>query len=278
MAGIITSRQWRKNGFLPYAILAVLLPQGASAEDADSKAASTWVVTLGASVEQGPDYPGASHHGLSYTPSFDIRRLSDPDEYSPPDDNISLDVVNLGNFSAGPVIGFRDSRSPSDDRRLAGLQRINWDVDAGLAARYWIVPDRARAHVELRQAVSNDSGFVADLGLDYFHPLSEDLVISAGVRASLANGAYMQRYFGVSAADAARNGTVASFDADPGLKSVGFVVSASYAITPEWTAQVYDRFDRLTGDAANSPITSTFGNPNQNVIGISLSKSFNINF
>lgn len=269
---------WRKTALLQCASLALLLPQIAHADDATSTDNSTWVVTLGANAEYGPSYPGSNHRDFSYMPSFDYRRLGDAEEYSPPDDGVGVDLISFGNFSVGPVIGFRDSRSPSDDKRLDGLRRIHWDVDAGISATFWIEPNRLRLHGELRHAISNGSGLIADLGVDYFQPLTEQLVVSAGLRASLANDTYMQSYFGINATDAARNGTLSKFDADAGLKSVGLVVSASFAITPEWTLEVYDRFDRLTGDASKSPITSDLGSRNQNIIGISLTKAFNITF
>lgn len=278
MAGSSIGNRWQQGTLFPCAFLAFLAPHVVHAEDAAPASKPTWIVTLGADVEYGPSYPGSRHRDFSYMPSFDYHRFGQTEEYSPPDDSFGIDLINIGNLSVGPVINLRDGRSPSDDRRLEGLRRIHWGVDAGVSATYWIMPDRLRAHGELRQAISNGSGLVADLGLDVFQPLTERLVVSAGARASLANGAYMQRYFGVSAADSARNGSLPSFNADAGLKSVGLVFSASYAITPDWTFEMYDRFDRLTGDASRSPITSDIGSRNQNIIGISLTKSFNVHF
>jgi len=237
----------------------------------------TWIVTLGGSVEYGPRFPGADRYGFSAMPSFDIRRFGEPDENSAPDDNIDYSVVDLNGFELGPVLGFRDGRSQSDDGRLKGLDTINWDVDVGIFAQYWIVPNRFRLRTEVRQAISNGSGLVADFGADWFQPVSDKWILSAGPRVSFGNDAYMHRYFSVSPFEAARSGTLPSFDASAGLKSVGFVASASYALTPTWTFQVYDRFDRLVGDAADSPI-SAIGSANQNVIGVSLSKAFNISF
>jgi len=88
----------------------------------------------------------------------------------------------------------------------------------------------------------------------------------------------MREYFGISSSEALQNGALSSFDAKGGLKSVGFTVSAAYDVTPTITLQIYDRFDRLTGDAADSPITSKLGSENQNVIGISLAKAFSVSF
>lgn len=254
------------------------------AQAADNSAVSgdntspTWIVTLGASVEYGPKFPGSKHDGFSAMPSFDFRRFNEPNENSAPDDNLDYGLVDIGGFEAGPVLGFRDSRSQSDDDRLQGIHSVHWGVDAGLFAQYWAIPNQLRFRTEIRQAVSNGSGLVVDLGADWFQPFGEKWLLSAGPRASFGNGAYMRKYFGISAQEAAQNGRLPAFDAGSGFKSIGFTVSAAYQVTPTWTLQLYDRFDRLTGDAADSPITSKLGDKNQNVIGISLSKAFNVSF
>lgn len=145
-------------------------------------------------------------------------------------------------------------------------------------AQYWALPDQLRFRTEARQAVSNGSGLELDLGLDWFQPMNENWTLSVGPRASYGNGAFMRRYFSVTPAEAARNGNLASFDASSGFKSVGLSVSATYDFSPTWSLQVYDRFDRLVGDSAASPITSDLGRRNQNIIGVSLSKSFSVSF
>ena len=258
-----------------------LMSQDASAADArsaDGADSSAFIISLGGSVEYGPKYPGSKDKGISVLPSFDVRRFGEPDENSAPDDSISYGLVDLGGIEIGPALGFRDSRSKSDNARLAGLHDVRWDADLGLFAQYWAIPDQLRFRAEARQAISNGSGLVIDVGTDWFQPLNEKWTLSFGPRASFGNRAFMRKYFAVSPEESNRNGQLPSFDANGGLKSVGLIASATYDITPTWSLQVYDRFDRLVGDAANSPITSDLGSRNQNIVGISVSKSFNVNF
>jgi len=263
------------------ALAAGVASQGALAADPQAQGSgdsSTFVITLGGNVEYGPKYPGSKDGGFSALPSFDIRRFDEPDENSAPDDSISYGLVDLGGVEVGPALGFRDSRSQSDDERLAGLHNVRWDVDLGLFAQYWAIPNRLRLRTEARQAISNGSGLVVDLGADWFQPLGEKWTLSVGPRASYGNEAFMRNYFAVTPEEAARSGSLSAFGASGGLKSVGFTVSATYDFNPTWSLQLYDRFDRLVGNAAGSPLTSDLGSRNQNVIGISLSKSFNVNF
>lgn len=279
-AGVIL-RRWGPKAFL--GVIAIFVhAKTASASDNQmggvSPDAPAWIITIGGSAEYGPVYPGSSKNGLSGLPSFDIRRFGEPDENSAPDDNLDYSLIDLGRFEAGPVLGLRDRRSISDDTRLGGLHTIDWGVDLGVFAQYWLVPDTLRLRTEVRQALSNGSGLAVDIGADWFIQPAEGWTFSMGPRLSFGNGRYMKQYFSVSDAEAAANGNVDPFQANGGLKSVGATISATYDITPSWSIQVYDRFDRLVGDAADSPVTRKFGSASQNIIGVSLSKSFAVRF
>lgn len=256
--------------------IAVATP--ALADDPSTDGKSGFVVTLGGNVEYAPSYPGSSHQSLGAIPSFDIRRMDEPDENSAPDDNIDYSLFDAENFEAGPVLGFRDRRSVVDDERLGGLRKIEWSPDFGIFAQHWLVPDKLRLRTEVRQALFNESGIVADFGADWYMQLTDDLTISVGPRLSAGSSRYMKTYFSVSDAEAASNGAVTAFQASGGLQSAGLTIAASYQVTPTITMGVYNRFDRLLGDAADSSITQAFGRENQNTIGVSLTKSFQVSF
>jgi len=246
-------------------------------EDAAS-AKSQWIVTLGGSVEYGPSYEGSKHLSVSGMPSFDVRRLGDAAEYSAPDDNIDYGLFDIGGVEIGPVVGLRGGRSPLDESDLQGLRRVHWNFDAGVYMQYWPIEDRLRVRAETRQALWGDDGLLADLYLDWFQPLGDRWLLSAGPRLSLADSTYMRNNFGVSATEAASNGRVDAFGASGGVKSIGFTAAATYTLSPAWSVQVYDKYSRLVGDAADSPITSKIGSADQNVIGFALNHSFQIGF
>lgn len=103
-------------------------------------------------------------------------------------------------------MGFRDRRSVVDDERFGGLRKIEWSPDFGIFAQHWLVPDKLRLWTEVRQAVFNDSGIVADFGADWFMQLIDDLTISVGPRLSAGSSRYMKIYLSVSDAEAASNG------------------------------------------------------------------------
>ena len=127
--------------------------------------------------------------------------------------------------------------------------RSNW-VSA-VAYRYdWI-----RGFVEVRQGFNGYSGQVADFGVDFIANPTEDLQLMVGPRASWGSADYMKTYFGVSAKEAAVPGSILEeYDADPGFNRLGVAATASYGITDTTTFHVRAGWDRLVGDAADSPI------------------------
>jgi outer membrane scaffolding protein for murein synthesis (MipA/OmpV family) len=250
-------------------------PQTKPSSDATARG---WVVTLGAGAEYGPSYQGATDQSFSFVPYLDIRRFGEPAEPDEPDDNFDLTLITLKGLEIGPVAGFRDGRSTSDDSALAGLNEFDWTIDAGIFAQYWIAPNRFRLRFEGRWGAGNNDGFLAEFFADYFQPVGPKLTLSAGPRMSFADSSYMHTNFGITPQESAANGSLPAFDIGGGIKSVGVLVAATYQFNDNWNVQVYDRYDRLVGDPADSPIVTQIGSPNQNRIGFILRRSFDIKF
>lgn len=265
-------------------VLAIAMAgHSALADDVNNNVGATsnnkaWIITLGASFEYGPNHPGARHSSVTVMPSFDIRRFGEAAENSAPDDSLDYTLFESQGFQIGPVLGLRDNRSSSASNGLSGVRRVNSSFEAGVFLQYWAIPNQLRFRSEIREALSNGSGLVVDVGSDWFQPVGDRWILSAGPRASFGSAASMHRYFSISPAESAANGTLSAYNASEGLKSVGATISATYAITPDWSVTFYDRFDRLVGDAASSPVTAKIGTPNQNIVGISLSKEFTVSF
>lgn len=241
-------------------------------------AAPQWIVTLGAGVALTPEFLGARHSHFTLMPSdAGVRRAGEPAGFSAPDDGFDLALYDNGPFSAGVSGGLRNGRSHKDDARLAGLHKVPSALDAGLFAEYWLIGDRLRSRVELRQALWGGGGLNARLSVDWVETYGK-FVLSAGPRASFGDARYMRQNFSITDAEAAANGTLPAFRAGAGFASVGATAALRYNVTPAIAVTVYDTYERLVGDAASSPITRELGSPNQNTVGVNLSYSFGVAF
>jgi outer membrane protein len=100
--------------------------------------------------------------------------------------------------------------------------------------------------------------------------------MTAGPRLSFADAEYMNTYFGVTPAEAASSGRNA-FEADGGLKSAGLGAKLRYEFGNDWGIEAAGSWDRLVGDAADSPIVAT-GSQDQFSARIGIFRTFNIGF
>jgi outer membrane protein len=67
-----------------------------------------------------------------------------------------------------------------------------------------------------------------------------------------------------------------AFAARAGLKSTGAVGSVTYQWTPHLATMAYVEYARLLGDAADSPIVTQRGSPDQVTAGIGAKYSFSV--
>jgi outer membrane scaffolding protein for murein synthesis (MipA/OmpV family) len=243
--------------------------QPASATDAG------WVLSLTANIAVGPAWPGSDKFGFIAYPSASLRRAGTRNQFSAPDDGLGLALVDVGVLRVGPVARFVGGRYASQDARLAGLREVKWGGEFGAFAEFWPIQDLVRARVEVRQGVRAHDGLVADVGLDAVYRVG-DHTVSVGPRLSMGSKQYVERFYGVTAAEAAANGLVTAYAPGGGVTSVGALAAVNTAWSPAWSTSVYAGYKRLTGDAAGSPITRNLGSPNQYSFGASATYSFTL--
>lgn len=233
---------------------------------------SGWIVTLKGNLQAQPTYPGADDLSFIGYPSLSLRRAGTVERFSAPDDGLSFSVLDASALRFGVVGRFVGGRYLRDDRRLVGLDKINWAIEPGLFVEYWPV-DFLRARAEIRHGINGHDGFVADLGLDLVQTFGA-FTVSAGPRLSLGDGEFTRTYFGVTPEEAALNGQVWAYRPSGGITSVGAIASASYNWSEQWATTAFVSYKRLVGDAADSPIVQEFGSENQIGLGLTISYSF----
>jgi outer membrane scaffolding protein for murein synthesis (MipA/OmpV family) len=181
-------------------------------------------------------------------------------------DDVRFRLFELQGFEFGPLAGWRFGRDQNDADHLAGLGDIDGGLVVGAYAGYHIgvfMPFISYHH----QVTGSDTGGVLRFGVEATARVLPWVTLTAIAGSSYADGAYMESFFGVTAAQSAAS-TLATFDAGSGIKDVYINLSGDFRLDDRWTLKLGGRYARLVGDAADSPIVES-RDQFQAVIGLS---------
>jgi MipA family protein len=247
---------------------------------ADGKPA-LWIITLGGYGLIEPKTEGSKTYHATGRPVFAVRRSTDREWLSLPNDSSDFELFETAQLRAGPVVSGRwGSAGPAMERGTRKLNVGNTAVavslEAGAFLEYWPV-EWLRTRVEVRTAAVGGSGVTADLTADAIWRADGALTVNAGPRLAVADGAYMDTYYGVSAPQAAA-ANIAKFDADAGLKSYGFGAGFRYKLSSQLTGLGFLEYQHLAGSAAQSSVVSAQGTPNQISIGLGASYDLHLDW
>src|SRR3569623_782209 len=248
-------------------LLACLL-SAASAQAQDGDQPRRTRVALGAKVV--PSYPGSDD--VSLRPLVDVSRArgDQPFEFEAADDSFGFAVVRQHGFELGPALGFQGSRKPEDgDLRLP---KVGFTLEAGLFAQY-ALSGRFRVRAEARKGVGGHRGLIGTVGADYIARDRDRWLLSIGPRLTFADDRYQRAYFSVAPQDSAVSGLPA-FAAKGGLQAVGLTAGLIKQLSRKWGIYSYAKYDRLVGDAADSPVVRLRGSADQLSGGVALTYTF----
>jgi outer membrane protein len=231
-----------------------------------------WTVMIGAEGRYRPVFEGADHNSFSPVPIFSIRRAGSVDQFRSPRDNISIALIDFGNLRAGPAGKFVSARKAGSYSELNGLGDVKAAFELGGFIEYFPV-DWFRVRNETRGGFGGHQGVVSDFSADFIVPVSRSITVSAGPRFTWESTKAVSPYFGIDTVQAMATG-LPMFDARGGAHSAGAGVQVKYRIDPQWEVHSYVEYDRLLGDAANSPLVTARGSVNQTTVGIGASYSF----
>ena len=226
---------------------------------------------LGAEIE--PEWPGDDNSKLGPLFKFSIKRGDEPFGFSAPDDSFSPALLSKGGFSLGPALKIQGSRKESDVGAEVG--RVPTTFEGGLFAEY-MVGENFRLRAEGRKGFGGHEGLVGRIGADGVWRDGDNWLVSVGPRVLLGDGKYQRAYFGVDDEAALATG-LPEYRPGGGIYGYGAVASAQTQLgRGPWGVYGYARYERLTGDAGDSPIISAFGSRNQFSAGIALTHTFNV--
>lgn len=248
------------------ALFTLLAASGAKAQDTGT----TERIRIYAGPEIGSAYPGAKDR--SFSPFIDFSRAKGQENfaYEAPDESFGFPLVNRGGFYVGPVLSFTGKRRVKDT--APGIAKVAATLEAGVSLQANF-NDHLYCFTEIRRGIGGHDGWVAEGGLDYILRDGDAWLVSLGPRIMWGNKRHQSAYFSVSGDESTASG-IEAFSPGAGLQSVGGTAGLLYQLSPSWGLAAYGRYDRLIGDAADSPITDAFGRTNQFSGGIALSYTF----
>jgi len=244
--------------------------------------APDWTVTVGGEFRLIPAWPGAPTTTFGYTglPLISIRQAGTPPLFFGERDGFGFPIINLDQIKIGPAFTLIWQRIGSSYAQLNGLNDVNFALQAGGFIELWPVP-WLRLRTELRQGIGGEKGVTGDAYLDAVVPFGQ-FRWSGGPRVTAQSSAAVSPYFSITAAEAAAANMTAGqppltpYNASGGLYSWGAGTKLEYFFNPTWEAHVFAEYQRLTGSVADSPLVTERGSPNQLILGVGATYSFNM--
>ena len=226
-----------------------------------------YVLDLGAGILAQPRYPGSDETIFAPYPLIAVSKF-----FIPGYGNAGGGEGDNRRLSIYPSFNYIGTRKASDSNELEGMKDVDWAIEAGLGVSYrynWI-----RGFAEVRQGFNGYSGQVANFGIDLIGNPTEVLEVRFGPRAGWGSQNYMETYFGITQKDADNSPLYdKTYKADAGFNTVGLAGSATYDLDERWKLSAIVGWDRMVGDAGNSPIVEE-GSENQWYAGAGVTYRF----
>ena len=232
-----------------------------------------WTVTLGAGAQTFPKYPGADTYGINPLGIFGFRREGSPMPFKAPDDGFGFGFLGRDSvIDIGPSVRFQSKREEDDVGAAVGDVGFTVEVGGFVELR---PSENFRIRADLRQGIGGHDGLTGDLGADLVIRAADTTIFSIGPRARWADNDFHDAYFGVAPAIAGATGLPA-YNPNGGIYAYGAVAGLTQKLGRNWGVLAYVGYDRLVGDAADSPIVRAFGSRDQFSGGAGLFIEFDI--
>jgi outer membrane protein len=225
---------------------------------------------VGVGAQLVPSYPGADDMSVRPMLNVDWQKEGEIFEFEAPDEGPGMAIVDEGGFAFGPSFGFEGARKAKDVG--APLEKVDFTFEAGAFAQYYLVPS-VRLRAEVRKGLGGHKGWIGTVGADYVARDQDEWLFSIGPRVTFSDGRYHRAYFGVTPEDAVA-ANLPVYRPDGGVMAYGAVAGLQLQFSEQWGLFGYGKYDRLTRDAADSPIVQEFGSRSQLSGGLGISYSW----
>ena len=227
-------------------------------------------VGLGGQIK--PKFVGSDESQILPLFDFDLARGTEPYAFEAPDDSFGIRLFSKGGFSAGPAANIQSKRKNSDVG--ADVGKVSTTVEVGGFVQYQ-AGKSIRLRGDLRKGIGGHDGLVGSFGADYVWRDGDKYVFSIGPRVLASDGRFQRAYFGVDNAAALATG-LPTYRPNGGIYALAATSGLSYQFDSRFGLFGYARYERLVGDAADSPIIREYGSRNQFAGGLGLNYTFTV--
>jgi outer membrane scaffolding protein for murein synthesis (MipA/OmpV family) len=270
------------------AITLTLMPSMVFAENnqTQKQLQPDWQWEAGFGAIYKPAFFGSKDYQLSAIPNLGVKYKDK--FFSSIFDGIGYNVINSNGWKVGPIAKYDFGReedgesslaiSGKDTTALRGLGDVDGTFEVGGFAEYtW---NKWSAKVEVRQGVGGHEGLIGDLSANYMvdiHPVfyteGRSIFLSIGPHATIVSSDYNEAYYGVNSVQSARSG-LSMYKADGGLLSYGLKATVMVPVNDSISTMFFVGYERVAGDAADSPLVQERGSENQAMAGLFVTFAF----
>lgn len=248
---------------------------------------SDWQIQVGVGAFYGPAFLGSKDYQLQGGPNLEIRYKDR--FFISMFDGIGVDLIKTENFSAGPIVKYQSKRKENGKsnfviagartKALRGLGDVDASAEVGGYAEYKAGPFQIGA--EVRKGLGGHKGLIAEIEANFrgyvpgFAIDERPIMFSIGPRATIVDAKYNDAYFSIDEGQSLRSG-LPTYDAGGGLLSFGAAGAVLVPLTSRMSLAALGGYDRLSGDAAKSPLVRERGSRNQVSGGLGLIYRFGL--
>lgn len=234
-----------------------------------------WDIQLGAVAMYQPDYEGSDDYEVSPLPFLmvnyrDLVFLRGP--------MLGVNALTFqgptprDKLQMGPLVRYEFGRDEGDNDDLRGMGDIDGAVELGAFITYDIGPWSTGLTL-FRDVSDSHDGLTAKLEAGHKLTLGPKLMLRTEISTTWADDNYTETFFGVTASQSARSG-MRQFRPEGGFKNAGITVDLDYDVTEDWGVTARLGYERLLGDAADSPLVEDRGSADQFNTGLMVSYKF----
>lgn len=235
---------------------------------------------VGLGIGRASEYPGSDDFEFSPNAAFEID--TPVGKLKNNGVGAELDIVKNTSVGSGPILRIGIGRDDTiSDSVVAGLPEVElgtevgWFIDSGFRVdRLGIQSDAiVIGSLDAVTEIGDGHGGVQITGsVGYVMQLTDNFRLVPSVGFNYVDDSYAESFYSVSSADAATTG-LNEFDASGGLEYTQVALYGVRDIDSRWTVTGTIAFNKLTGDAADSPVTER-GTTDQLFTGFILNYNF----